>query len=176
MNFIESLSNYVLEHLMTKDLPKIGEIVLLEQLESESTCILAGMTEKDNSFEILHYFNSSLKELNVQLPERAAAARLLTKYYLRQIVQNPKHAFEIMVKIDNEIYKNINLDYSSQQYVGAALKLEHLYTWYREIQDCRDGGRILYYNDLPKEQQLEKFETQLVAAAKDALNEHYLNL
>ncbi|MBL7704205.1 MAG: hypothetical protein JNM21_01545 [Taibaiella sp.] len=176
MNFIESLSNYVLENLTTKDLPKIGEIALSEQLESESACILAGMIGKDNSFEIVHYFNSSLKELNMKLPERAAAARLLTKYYLHQIVQNPQHAFEIMIKIDNEIYKKINLDYSNQQYVGAALKLEHLYTWYREIQDWRDGGRILYYNDLPRQEQLKKFETLLVAAAKDALNEHYLNL
>lgn len=158
MNFIESLSNYVLENVTTKGLPKIGEIALSEQLESESTCILAGMTGKDNSFEIVHYFNSSLKELNMQLPERAAAARLLTKYYLHQIVQNPQHAFEIMIKIDNEVYKKINLDYSSQQYVGAALKLEHLYTWYREIQDWRDGGRILYHNDLPRKNNLKNLK------------------
>lgn len=43
MNFIESISNYVLENLTAKDLPKIGEIALLENIESESILILAGM-------------------------------------------------------------------------------------------------------------------------------------
>lgn len=176
MNFIESIANYVLANLTTKDLPKIAEIALSEQIESESVCILAGMNEGDHSFEIMHYFNSSLKELRLQMPEPAAAARVLTKYYLHQIVQNPQHAFEIMIKIDNEIYKKINRDHSSPQYVGEALKLEHLYTWYREIQDWRDEGRILYYNELPREEQLEKFEAHLVAAAIAALNEHYSNL
>ncbi len=176
MDFMESLSNYVLENITTKDLPKIAEIALSEQIESESIYILAGMNEGDHSFEIMYYFNSSLKELHLQLPEPAAAAQVLTKYYLNQIVQNPQHAFAIMIKIDNEIYKKINRDYSSGQYVGEALKLEHLYTWYREIQDWRDEGRILYYNELPREEQLEKFETHLVAAAKDALNEHYSGL
>ena len=56
MNFTESISNYILENLTTKDLPKIGIIALNENLESVSIYILAGMSKNDNSFEILQYF------------------------------------------------------------------------------------------------------------------------
>jgi hypothetical protein len=40
MNFIESISNYVLENCSIGDLPKIAETAINENLESESTFIL----------------------------------------------------------------------------------------------------------------------------------------
>ena len=93
MNFIESISNFILENLSTKDLPKIGIIALNENIESESIYILAGMDENDNSFEILQYFDKALEELKINLPEKLEAAEILTKYYLRKIIQNPDKAY-----------------------------------------------------------------------------------
>lgn len=93
MNFIESVSNYILENLAVKDLPKISIIALSENIKSESIYILAGMSENDNSFEILQYFNNSLDELNIKLPSKIESAKILTKYYLTEIVTNPNEAF-----------------------------------------------------------------------------------
>jgi hypothetical protein len=173
MNFIERISNYVLGNLTTKDLPKIGEIALLENLESESIFILAGMNKNDNSFQILEYFNKSLKELNINPPNKIEASKILIKYYLNQIIQNPNNAYEIMMKIDNEIYKNINFETSQKKYVGEELNLEHLYTWYREIQDWNDNGMLLYYNELNRTEQRQKFGENLVEEAKNALKNNY---
>jgi hypothetical protein len=50
-------------------------------------------------------------------------------------------------------------------YLGQELGLEHLYTWYRELQDAEDGSALFYYNELPREQQLAKFEEELVSEA-----------
>jgi len=82
MNFKESISNYVLQNYSTKDLPNIAEKALMENIESESICILAGMSDKDNSIEILNYFQKILKELNYILPDKLQASKILIKYYL----------------------------------------------------------------------------------------------
>lgn len=173
MNFKESISNYILENYSIRDLPKIAEIAMMENLESESLFILAGMSEKDNSLEILEYFQNSLNELKIILPNRKSAAITLTKYYLTKIIDNPNLAFEFMKKLDREVYMKLDFERSDNKYVGEELKLEYLYTWYREIQDYNDNGMLLYYNDLSKAKQREKFEENLVEEAKETLTNNY---
>lgn len=173
MNFSESISNYILENLTTKDLPKIGVIALTENLQSDSLYILAGMNENDNSFEILQYFNKCLQELNLNLPSKLEASKTLTKYYLNEIIQRPNEAFELMNKLDNEVYKKIDWLNSEKTFVGEELKIELLFTWYREIQDWNDNGMLLYYNELPRTQQRKKFEENLIEEAKNALIKNY---
>ncbi|WP_413533779.1 hypothetical protein [Empedobacter brevis] len=173
MNFIESVSNYVLENLAVKDLPKISIIALSENIKSESIYILAGMSENDNSFEILQYFNNSLDELNIKLPSKIESAKILTKYYLTEIVTNPNEAFEIMIILDNEVYKQIDWENCNSKYIGEELKIEYLYTWYREIQDWKDNGILLYHNELNKKNQFLKLKENLVLEAEKALKNHY---
>ena len=173
MNFKESICNYILENYSIKDLPKIAEIAMMENLESESLFILAGMSEKDNSLEILEYFQNSLNELKICLPDKRTATIILTKYYLSTIINNPNLAFKLMEKLDNEVYKKLDFEKVDKKYVGEELKLEYLYTWYREIQDFDDNGMLLYYQDLPKQKQREKFEQNIVEEAKKTLKNNY---
>ena len=173
MNFIESISNYVLENITTKDLPKVGIIALNESLESESIYILAGMNVNDNLFEIDQYFENSINELKIKLPTKIEAAKILTRYYLKQIVENPEKAFELMVKLDNDVYKQIDWNESNNKYVGEELNIEKLFTWYREIQDWNDNSMVLYYNELSREDQRKKFEEHLVEEAEITLKNNY---
>ena len=173
MNFIESISNYVLENITTKDLPKVGIIALNESLESESIYILAGMNVNDNLFEINQYFENSINELKIKLPTKIEAAKILTRYYLKQIVENPEKTFEFMVKLDNDVYKQIDWNKSNNKYIGEELNIEKLYTWYREIQDWNDNSMILYYNELSREDQRKKFEEHLVEEAETTLKNNY---
>ncbi len=173
MNFIQSISNFILENLSTKDLPKVGIIALNEHIESESIYILSGMNENDNSFEILQYFDKALEELKINLPEKLEAAKILTKYYLRKIIQNPDKAYEFMYKLDNEVYKQIDWKENGQKYLGEELNIEHLFTWYREIQDWNDNRMLLYYKELPRDEQRIKFEENLVEEAKKTLKNNY---
>ena len=53
-----------------------------------------------------------------------------------------------------------------EEYYGEKLGLEHLYTWYRELQDADDGSFLFYYNDFPRDQQIIKFEEELYAEAR----------
>lgn len=172
LKFKEKISNYVLENISVSQLPQIGLIGLEEDLESESLNILAGMNEKDNSFEIEEYYKKALAELKFEEPNKLDAGKILLIHYLKRMVLQPNYAFQYMVKIDNEIYKQINwgsIQKEKSKYVGEELGLEKLYTWYREIQDWKEGSRLLYFNELPKEKQKLKFEENLIKEAKELL-------
>lgn len=145
-----------------------------EQLESESLVILAGMHEQDNSFELEQYFRQMLSELGIELPTKMKAANILLNYFVTQIVAEPSRAFELMTQIQNQVYFAIDWPESNsdniKKYVGQELGLEHLYTWYRELQDFNDGSRLFYYNELPRNKQKMKFEENLVEEARNWLN------
>ncbi len=145
-----------------------------EQLESESLVILAGMNEWNNSFELEQYFRQMLSELQIELPTKMEAANILLNYFMTQMVAEPTCAFELMTKIQNHVYYAIKWPESNsgntEKYVGQELGLDHLYTWYRELQDFKDGSRLFYYNELPRDEQKMKLEEHLVEEARNWLN------
>jgi hypothetical protein len=51
------------------------------------------------------------------------------------------------------------------RYAGEALGLEGLFTWRRELSDAEDGDPLFYFNDLPRDAQIERFRQELRAAA-----------
>ena len=171
MNFQEKLADYVLGNLTRSHFPDIALTALSLGIESESLLILAGMSDRDNTFELQKYFDGSLRELGISLPNKIEAARLLLNYYLGEMISQPEKAFEVMIEIDNGIYKQVNwleeFGLKSKKFVGEELGLERLYTWYRELQDFDDNGMLLYYNDLPREKQKEQFLEHLVEEAKE---------
>jgi|GEM_PF-743978 len=173
LNFKELISNYILGNISKSQLPEVGLAGLKENLDSKALVILAGMSEKDNSFEIEEYYKRALIELEFEEPSKLEAAKILLIHYLKKMISSKENAFELMGKIDNEIYNQVDwkvLVKDEPIYVGEEIGLEKLFTWYREIQDWDDGGKLLYYNELPKEQQKRKFEEHLVEEAKELLN------
>lgn len=168
MRFIEFIAAYVLGNVSRTRLPEIAISAIEENIESESTIILAGMTSMDNTYELEQYFNSALTELRIELPDKLLAAKILIRYYLNGMISNRKDAFNLMGGI-NDVYNKFDWKIEStsdeKTIVGIELGLEHLYTWYRELQDYYDGGMLLYYNELPEREQLDKFEQHLIEEA-----------
>lgn len=78
-----------------------------------------------------------------------------------------------MIILDNEVYKQINWENCYRKYIGEELKIEYLYTWYREIKDWKDNGILLYHNELNKKNQFLKLKENLVLEAEKALKNHY---
>lgn len=173
MNFYQKLADFVLGNRATGQLPDIALTGMYEQYNSESLLILAGMTDKDNAFELEQYFNKMLQELKINLPSKLIAAYILLDYYLKLMVSEPEDAFRIMTKINN-IYRSNNWIESnpelSNNYVGEELGLQNVYTWYRELQDFEDGSKLFYYNELTRPEQKKKFEQHLIQEAENWLS------
>ncbi|MCM5530308.1 hypothetical protein [Parasegetibacter sp. NRK P23] len=74
MNFRQQIAKYVTGNLTKSQLPSVGMIGLEEGFDSPSLRILAGLGESESSFVIDYYFEFSLKELNIILPDRRQAA------------------------------------------------------------------------------------------------------
>lgn len=174
MTFKEKIANFVLGNHSIVQLPEIAIVALNEGLESESLLILAGMSNKDNTFEIETCFKKSIEELGYELPNKISSAKIVLEFYLRLILIKNEKAFDIMSIINNKIYRQFDWEKEpkrkGKKYVGDELGLERMFTWYRELQDLEDNGVLLFFKDLPKEKQKEKFEWHLVNEAKELLN------
>jgi len=174
MNFIEKLSNFCLGNYTFVHLPELAMTALDEDKTSKATQILAGMSGDDNSFEVEQYFRKSLDELNIKLPSKLQSAQILIYYYLRKMLNDQTNYFEIMTCIDNEIYGTADwveeLKIIKREYLGSELGLESMYTWYRELQDFKDGDKLFYYNNLSKEDQKSAFEKHLFEEAENLKN------
>lgn len=170
MDFQEKLANYVLGNLSISQFSDIALTGLRQGVESESLLILAGMSSVDNPFELQTYFDKSLQELGITLPNKIEAAKVLLRYYLGKMIAHPESALEVMRSVDYDVYHKVNwlneLGVKEKKFFGEELGLERLYTWYRELQDFEDDGMLLYYNELPKEEQIQKFKEHLVEEAK----------
>ncbi|PWJ32682.1 hypothetical protein [Sediminitomix flava] len=173
MNFQEKIADYVLGNRSLTQLPDIALTGIKENLESDSLDILASMNEKDNGFEIKQYFEQMIIELNLHYPTKLDSAKILIRYYLNLMISDTQNVFLYMTEIHNNVYFKFDwsnfVSKSSKRYFGDELDLQSLYTWYRELQDLKDHGRLLYYNDLPREEQKRKFENHLLEEARNWL-------
>jgi hypothetical protein len=118
-------------------------------------------------------FEHLLHEREIDIPSEEEAVRIVLKYYLRMIVQGECDAFEGMKFIDSKLYSRIHPLHPGEEFAGQCLGLEHMYTWYRELQDAEDGSAIIYYTDLPKEEAVQKFKNHLQQEAKKLLETKY---
>ncbi len=173
MTFVEKIADYVLGSRTPSQFPDIGLSGISEYPESESLLILAGMNYRDNSFELIEYFNQALHEIKMKLPSKLEAANTLISYYLNKLILNPENGILLMTKIQDEIYYANDWSYLNstvkKQYVGEELGLQHLFTWFREIQDFIDGSQLMYYNNLTPTQQKLNIENNLINEAKNWL-------
>ncbi len=173
MTFKEKIADYVLGNRISSQFPDIAISGLEEDLKSESLLILAGMSNNDNCFELVQYFNQMLEELGIELPSKLEAANVLISLYLNKMLDDPGNGFILMTKIKNEIYHANEWTQTNpelkKKFVGEELGLQHLYTWYRELQDFSDGSMLHYYNDLPPQEQKKKFEIHLIEEAMNWL-------
>lgn len=119
-------------------------------------------------------FEAALAEMGIDLPNLDQPVLVTLELYLRAIIDGRVPPMAGMAAI-NELYHDrgdAELRHPNrasddpQSYLGEELGLEHLYTWYRELQDAEDGSTLFYYNELPREQQLAKFEEELVSEAR----------
>ncbi len=171
MNFTESISNYVLENYSIEDLPKIAGIAIEENLSSEAIYILAKMSKNDSSANILKQFQASLNELKIKLPNKELAAKILINYYLNLIIKDIDNGFQIMQKVDTEVYRKVkNVD---SFFWGEEFKIESLYTWYGQIKDWNNNDDHRYYMELSRDGQLIKYKEHLVEEAKETLKNNY---
>lgn len=130
MNFKQQLSNYILGNLTTSNLPKVGLAGLESGLDSESLVILAGLSEKDNLFEIDNYFKKALAELDIKLPDQRTAAMDIITYYAILIKNEQIDSYLGIGKIVNEVLNKTDVFDKCEKYRYDNIGFEKIYGLY----------------------------------------------
>ena len=163
MTFNQKISAYTLGLLTVKDLSDIAMTALEEGKDSESLRMLAGQNASCNAFQVLDYFSSTLKELNMKLPDQKAALLDVLKYLVRRIVDKQSDPYPQFEKI-NEIV-------SRTEYDLEQLNLMDCYVLYICIWEVKGDGLQLQGTSMTKEEYILKTTNELVAYLSDWLNE-----
>ncbi len=162
MTFFEELAYFVLRQ-SDKQLAELAIRAIQEGYDSAEMYIVAGQSEKESNSDYLHYFLDALSKHKIEIPPEEKALFIVIKHICLKIVRNEINAFEGMSRIDF-LYKNSELFDNAKQdkFLGQSLGLEYMYTWFREMQDWRCESLALYYSDLSRNEQWEKFEQHLI--------------
>lgn len=140
LTFNQHIANYVTSNYTTSDLPKIGIAGLQLGLESVSLAILAGMSEKDNAFELEYYFKIALDDLNFELPEIRQAAIELALFYTDEILARRIDPVDGVNKIICKCLESYNFFDESKEYGMDSIDFETIYVLYWTYNDLIEAN------------------------------------
>jgi len=160
MNFRHLLAKYRIDKLRTMQLPELALQGLMEGMESESLVILAGMSKYDSAFEIQEYFEKSLIELKIDLPDKRQAAIIFALGLIEEIENGELDIIKGIYKIKNTAIDSYDFIDESDKFCYDSIGFEIIYGLfdeYFEIKECGDK-----WNEEKKEKLSEKIKSDLL--------------
>ncbi|WP_076012062.1 hypothetical protein [Alteromonas abrolhosensis] len=112
--------------------------------------------------EASELFLKAMEEMNVNIPTRVAAAWLVTEDIMERISSKSIDLMESVNFIYWDVHHEIDTELPDSKYFGSNLKLEQVFCWLREVWDCRDSSRLIYHEDLPRDEAEQKFLSYLM--------------
>lgn len=132
MKLEESIAKFNLGELVISQFPKIALETLQSGIESESLVILAGMNDRDNSFEIREYLDYVIEELGIVSYQSLEAAFVLANAYIESFKKNKIDVIECIYRIKNECWDNCPNLISSNEYLFDGIQFHQIIgTWYQ---------------------------------------------
>jgi hypothetical protein len=122
--------------------------------------------------EIGPLFEDAVGDLGVSMLSRVEAGRELVAVTVYRMVSGEAPLLEGANFLYNDIYLELYEELPDGEYVGSSFGLQHVFSWLREIWDCRDGSMILAYNDRPREEAEAKFLEHLFEESQNWLRLH----
>lgn len=107
--------------------------------------------------DVAPIFAKALRELSVVAQTRSDAATFLVNETLHKIASEELEPVNGASYLYWDVHHTVSKEVPDQKFVGDGLGLERVFAWLREVWDCRDGSRILYYNDRPRAEAELKF-------------------
>ena len=82
MTVKERIAYYSLGFVGEQYLPSIGLQAIKEYYSTENFIILAGMSDKDNPFELREYFSKAIEENKIPIPKKSIAVQTVSYTHL----------------------------------------------------------------------------------------------
>ena len=166
-----AIAHYKLGKLSSEEIVKLADSWLEQGLFTDSINLIA-MERNPVMSDVGPMLEKAIAELELPLPTKVEAAKFAAKDMIERMVSGKIDLMEGATFLYCDIYHEVTDELPDGTYVGTNLGLEHIFCWLREVWDCRDGSRILYYCDLPREQAEQKFLEHLREESKKWLENH----
>ena len=160
MNFNQQIAKYVTGNLTTSQLPEIGLLGLQEGLDSESLVILAGLSTNDNPFEIQEYFDKSIEELNIELPEKRQAAIIYAIGLIEEIVKGKLEIIKGVYEISNNAIDSYDFFNESEKYCFDSIGFEKIHGLFDNYFDVKESGK--QWNRKKIEKRTDEIKSELL--------------
>lgn len=138
--FRQEILNFILGNNTISDLPRIGLIGLNEGLESESLIILAGLSEKDNTFEIEKYYKNTISELSIELPDKIHASIELAQFFADLVIDRKLDPILGVNKMIRKCFDHCDFG-ESKKYAMDNIGFEAVYGLYWSFDDLKNADR-----------------------------------
>lgn len=136
MKFKHQIAKYITGNLSTSQLPEVAILGLEEGFESDSLLILASFGKNDNSFEINEYFEKTIAEINLELPEKRQAAIIYAEGIVDDIINGKIEIIQGISEIKNNAIDSFDFYSETKKYCYDSIGFEAIY------------GLFVTYNDL----------------------------
>lgn len=160
-----AISKYMLGLLSSEEIVQLADLWLTQGIFTDTLNFLE-MESYPVMATVGPMFEKAIVELGLTVPSKIEAAKKLARDTIEKMVSGE---IDLMVGA-NFLYWDIHHEITDElpdgKYLGSNLGLEHIFCWLREVWDCRDGSRILYYTDLPRDQAEVKFLIHLKEEAE----------
>ncbi|WP_442511279.1 hypothetical protein SH528x_002949 [Novipirellula sp. SH528] len=166
-----AIAHYKLGKLSSEEIVKLANSWLEQGLFTDSINLIAMETNPIMS-DVGPTLEKAITELDMPIPTKVEAAKIAAKDIIERMVSGKIDLMEGATFLYLDIHREVTDDLPDGTYVGTNLGLEHIFCWLREVWDCRDGSRLLYYSDLPREQAKQKFLEHLREESKKWLANH----
>ncbi|EOX3413538.1 hypothetical protein ACPFUN_003587 [Vibrio cholerae] len=160
-----AISKYKLGLLSSEEIVQLADLWLTQGIFTDSLNFLA-MELYPVMATVGPMFEKAIIELGLTVPSKIEAAKYLARDTIEKMVSGE---IDLMVGA-NFLYWDVHHEITDElpdgKYLGSNLGFEHIFCWLREVWDCRDGSRILYYTDLPRDEAEVKFLIHLKEEAE----------
>jgi hypothetical protein len=139
--FRQGIISYVLDKAASDQLPAIAVRGLEEGLDTPSLRILAGMKASDYPSEIQHYFQRSIEELNIVLPDKRQAALEYALSIVQETLEGSKDVISGMKEIRYDAIDSYDFFSESKHYCYDSIGFEKAYGLFDTYEELSTADR-----------------------------------
>lgn len=165
MNPEIAICHYKLGKLSSEEIVRLADSWLEQGIFTDSINFLA-MEKPPVMATVGPLLEAVITELGGEIPSKVDAAKIAARDTIEKMVAGDIDLVEGATFLYWDIHHEVTDELPDDEYMGTNLGFEHIFCWLREVWDCRDGSRILYYNDLPRDQAEQKFLIHLKEEAE----------
>ena len=160
-----AIAHYKLGKLSSEDIVRLADLWLTQGLFTDSINLIA-MEKTPMMSYVGPMLENAIGGLELPIPTKVESAKIVAREVIEKMVSGKMDLMEGANFLYWDIHHAITDELPDETYVGTNLGFEHIFCWLREVWDCRDGSRLLYYTDLPREQAEQKFMEHLRQESK----------